>query len=102
MESAMKCAEEVGGEACLSAEEAVNDADIIVTATSSKAPILKSSWIKPGAHINGTFQAFVILFSHLNLSCNKYHVFGYQLSNTGYTIGYILLTYLGTLVSIED
>ncbi|HEY6895275.1 MAG TPA: ornithine cyclodeaminase family protein [Rhodanobacteraceae bacterium] len=35
-----------------SAEEAVRGADIIVTATSSKEPVLKREWIKPGAHIN--------------------------------------------------
>jgi ornithine cyclodeaminase len=35
-----------------SAEEAVRGADIIVTATSSKEPVLKRDWIKPGAHIN--------------------------------------------------
>jgi len=35
-----------------SVEEAVRDADIIVTTTSSKEPILKREWIKPGAHIN--------------------------------------------------
>jgi ornithine cyclodeaminase/alanine dehydrogenase-like protein (mu-crystallin family) len=35
-----------------SAEEAVRGADIIVTATSAKEPIIKREWIKPGAHIN--------------------------------------------------
>src|SRR5438128_2126604 len=35
-----------------SAEEAVRGADIIVTATSSKEPVVKRDWIKPGAHIN--------------------------------------------------
>jgi ornithine cyclodeaminase/alanine dehydrogenase-like protein (mu-crystallin family) len=35
-----------------SAEEAVRGADIIVTATSSKEPVLKREWINPGAHIN--------------------------------------------------
>ncbi|HJT17034.1 MAG TPA: ornithine cyclodeaminase family protein [Thermoanaerobaculia bacterium] len=35
-----------------SAEEAVRGADVIVTATSSKEPVLKREWIKPGAHIN--------------------------------------------------
>jgi ornithine cyclodeaminase len=32
--------------------EAVYDADIIVTATSAAAPVLKYDWIKAGAHIN--------------------------------------------------
>ncbi|HUJ14887.1 MAG TPA: ornithine cyclodeaminase family protein [Thermoanaerobaculia bacterium] len=35
-----------------SAEEAVRGADIIVTATSAKEPVIKREWIKPGAHIN--------------------------------------------------
>ncbi len=35
-----------------SAEEAVRGADIIVTATSSKEPVVKREWISPGAHIN--------------------------------------------------
>src|SRR5438445_8251324 len=34
------------------AEDAVRGADIIVTATSSKEPVVKREWIKPGAHIN--------------------------------------------------
>jgi ornithine cyclodeaminase len=33
-------------------EDAVRDADIIVTATSSKEPVLRREWIKRGAHIN--------------------------------------------------
>ncbi len=35
-----------------SAEEAVRGADIIVTATSSKEPVLRREWLKAGAHIN--------------------------------------------------
>lgn len=35
-----------------SAEECVRGADVIVTATSSRDPVLKRDWIKPGAHIN--------------------------------------------------
>jgi ornithine cyclodeaminase/alanine dehydrogenase-like protein (mu-crystallin family) len=35
-----------------SAEEAVRGADVIVTATSSREPVLKREWIANGAHIN--------------------------------------------------
>ena len=41
-----------GGRVAGSVEEAVRGADIIVTATSSKEPILKCEWIEPGTHIN--------------------------------------------------
>jgi alanine dehydrogenase len=34
------------------AEEAVRDADIVVTITSSQRPILSGEWLKPGAHVN--------------------------------------------------
>lgn len=40
-----------GGSAA-SAEEAIRGADIIVTATSSREPVLHREWISPGAHIN--------------------------------------------------
>jgi len=35
-----------------SVEEAVRGADIIVTATSSREPILRREWLSPGVHIN--------------------------------------------------
>ena len=35
-----------------SVKEAVADADIICTTTSSTVPVLKGEWIKPGTHIN--------------------------------------------------
>jgi ornithine cyclodeaminase/alanine dehydrogenase-like protein (mu-crystallin family) len=35
------------------AESAVRDADIIVTATTSREPVLRREWISAGAHING-------------------------------------------------
>jgi ornithine cyclodeaminase len=41
-----------------SAEEAVRDADLIVTATTAFEPVLQRDWISPGAHINavGTYS----------------------------------------------
>ena len=34
------------------AEEALRDADLIVTVTTAKEPIVKPEWLKPGSHIN--------------------------------------------------
>jgi len=61
MESAMKCADELGGVACLTAEDVVRGADIVVTATFAQTPILKKIWVKPGAHINGKYITQCIL-----------------------------------------
>src|SRR5437660_7197703 len=36
----------------MSAEQAVHGADVIVTATNSKTPVLKGAWLKPGCHVN--------------------------------------------------
>jgi ornithine cyclodeaminase/alanine dehydrogenase-like protein (mu-crystallin family) len=40
------------GATAMSAEKAVGDADVIVTASSSQTPILKGGWLKPGCHVN--------------------------------------------------
>ena len=38
--------------ATASAEEAVRGADVVVTATTSKTPVLSGAWLSPGVHIN--------------------------------------------------
>jgi len=51
LEHAKRFAQEIGATA-ISAEEAVRDADVIVTVTSSKTPVLKGAWLKAGCHVN--------------------------------------------------
>jgi len=51
LEHAKRFAQEIGATA-MSAEEAVRDADVIVTVTSSKTPVLNGHWLKPGCHVN--------------------------------------------------
>jgi len=50
-EHAEQFAKEIGARS-VSAEEAVCGADVIVTATNSKTPVLKGSGLKPGCHVN--------------------------------------------------
>src|SRR5436309_9150395 len=50
-EHAEQFAKEIGGTA-MSGEDAVRGADVIVTVTNSKTPVLKGSWLKPGCHVN--------------------------------------------------
>lgn len=52
LEKAERFAEEFHCRAVESAEEAVRDAPIVVTATSSKDPVIEAAWIKPGTLIN--------------------------------------------------
>src|SRR6184192_4151200 len=51
IEHAKRFAQEIGATA-MSAEEAVRGADVVVTATNSKTPVLRGAWLKPGCHVN--------------------------------------------------
>src|SRR6059036_2366349 len=50
-EHAERFAREIGATAT-SADDAVRGADVVVTTTNSKTPVLKGSWLKPGSHVN--------------------------------------------------
>jgi len=50
-EHAERFAAEIGAKST-PAEEAVRGADVVVTVTNSKAPVLKGSWLKAGSHVN--------------------------------------------------
>ena len=47
-----KFAQETGSEAADTAEGALHDAQIVLTATHSKDPVLESDWVMPGVHVN--------------------------------------------------
>ena len=48
---AERLAKKIGATAT-SAEEAVREADVVVVATNSQAPVLNGAWLKPGCHVN--------------------------------------------------
>ena len=41
-----------GAESVATAEEAVREADVLVTVTSSAEPVVQRGWLKPGVHVN--------------------------------------------------
>jgi len=51
-EHARRFAAEHGARAAPDVESAVRDADIVVTVTSAREPILRGAWLKPGAYVN--------------------------------------------------
>ena len=62
VEQARKLADEVSLpfplEVVSSAEEAVRDADVVVTATASPEPVVRGDWVAEGAHINAVGACF--------------------------------------------
>ena len=59
------------------AETAVRDADIIVTATTSTAPLFEAAWVQPGTHISsmgsdsqGKQELPAEIFTHASLFCD--------------------------------
>jgi len=50
-EHAERFAREIGATAT-SADDAVRGADVVVTTTNSKTPVVEGSWLKPGSHVN--------------------------------------------------
>src|SRR6476660_9138879 len=50
-EHAERFAADIGGKS-MAAEDAVRGADVVVTVTNSKEPVLRGSWLKPGCHVN--------------------------------------------------
>lgn len=51
-EKRRKFAEENSVQAAASAEEAIRGADIVVTATNAKDPVIESEWVRPGTLVN--------------------------------------------------
>jgi len=59
---ARRCAEQfcLNVVAAETAREAVEHADIVVTSTNSKDPVLESAWISPGTHVNAMGSNWLI------------------------------------------
>lgn len=56
-------------------QDAVQDADVIVTATSAQAPLLKAAWVRPGAfysHIGGWEDEYAVAGSCDKIVCDDW------------------------------
>lgn len=49
---ARRLADAIGGRAVAAAKDAVEGADVVVTATAATTPILEGAWLKRGCHVN--------------------------------------------------
>ncbi|NEZ58195.1 ornithine cyclodeaminase family protein [Adonisia turfae] len=57
------------------AQQAMEDADILVTATSAQAPLLKAAWMKPGAfysHVGGWEDEFEVALQADKIVCDDW------------------------------
>ncbi len=50
-ERAAAAAGDVGGRAAATVQEAVRDADVVITCTASREPLVQADWVKHGAHV---------------------------------------------------
>ena len=79
-------------------EDAIRDSDIIVTATSAQAPLLKPEWIKKGAfysHIGGYECDYGVITMADKLVCDDWDVVKHRLST-------ITRVYKAGLISDDD
>ena len=51
LERARVFADEIGARSCSSAQDAARGADVVVTTTAGKDPIVRGEWLKPGDHV---------------------------------------------------
>ena len=66
-------------------ERAVSDADIIVTATSAQAPLLKSAWVKPGSlyiHVGGWKDEYAVAQNADLIVCDDWNAVKHRGSQT--------------------
>jgi ornithine cyclodeaminase/alanine dehydrogenase-like protein (mu-crystallin family) len=50
---AARAADEIGATVASTLEAAVRDADLVVTCTAARAPLVRAGWLRPGVHVTG-------------------------------------------------